>query len=191
MACKGAAMLDMEHIVLDLGMQFKTRGLTLATAESCTGGLVAGTLTAVSGSSEWFRGGIVAYANEVKVRLLGVDFAAITRHGAVSEAVALAMAKGALTALDAQVAVAVTGIAGPTGGTPDKPVGLVWIAWAWPGPLGPARPVGPVGPVDLGDPMVEAERHLFPGDRAQVRRAATEQAIKGLAQRVSRATALA
>jgi len=190
-------MLDMEHIVLGLGMQFKTRGLTLATAESCTGGLVAGTLTAVSGSSEWFRGGIVAYANEVKVRLLGVDFAAITRHGAVSEAVALAMAKGALTALDAQVAVAVTGIAGPTGGTPDKPVGLVWIAWAWPGPLGPARPVGsvgpvgPVGPVDLGGPMVEAERHLFPGDRAQVRRAATEQAIKGLAQRVGRATALA
>lgn len=168
-------MLDLERTVLDLGLALKARGLMLATAESCTGGLLAGALTAVSGSSEWFKGGVVAYANEAKVKLLGLEPEAIARHGAVSEAVALAMARGALRALDAQAAVAITGIAGPTGGTPDKPVGTVWIAWAWP---------GSAGAVD------KAERYLFPGDREQVRQASVERAVLGLAERLGHATAL-
>ncbi len=168
-------MLDLERTVLGLGSALKARGLMLATAESCSGGLLAGALTAVSGSSEWFKGGVVAYANEAKVKLLGVEPEGIARHGAVSEAVALAMARGALSALDAQAAVAITGIAGPTGGTPDKPVGTVWIAWAWPGPTGA---------------MNRAEGHLFPGDREQVRQASVERAVLGLAERLGRATAL-
>lgn len=165
-------MLELEQTILSLGSALKARGLMLATAESCTGGLVAGALTAVSGSSDWFRGGVVAYSNGVKAKLLSVPEEALMAHGAVSEAVVLAMARGALDALDAQVAVAVSGVAGPTGGTAEKPVGTVWIAWAWPG----------------GE---QAERYLFPGDRETVRRVTVEQAIKGLAARVERSTVLA
>ena len=113
-----------EAIVLDL---CRERGLTLATAESCTGGLVAARLTSVAGSSDVFTGGIVAYANEVKARELGVGEEILERHGAVSAEAAAAMARGARERLGADVAVAVTGIAGPGGGSPEKPVGLVHV----------------------------------------------------------------
>ena len=106
----------------------RARGETLATAESCTGGLVAATLTAIPGSSDVFERGFVTYANAAKSEMLGVPFWLIERHGAVSEDVARAMAGGALTRSRASLAVAVTGIAGPDGGTAEKPVGLVHFA---------------------------------------------------------------
>ncbi len=104
--------------------------LTLATAESCTGGLIAHRITEVSGASGFFRGGVVAYSNALKESLLEVSHATLAEFGAVSEAVAREMAEGARRLLEADLAVAVTGIAGPTGGTPEKPVGLVYIAVA-------------------------------------------------------------
>jgi nicotinamide-nucleotide amidase len=106
------------------------RGMKLATAESCTGGLIANRVTDVPGSSEVFTHGFVTYANEAKRDLLGVPQAMLNGHGAVSEPVVRAMAEGALKASGADVAVAVTGIAGPGGGTEEKPVGTVWLAWA-------------------------------------------------------------
>jgi nicotinamide-nucleotide amidase len=115
---------SIEEIVLSL---CRERGLTLATAESCTGGLVSARLTSVPGSSDVFLGGIVSYANEVKASVLGVPEEVLRRHGAVSAEVAAAMAAGARARLGADLAVAVTGIAGPGGGTPEKPVGLVYV----------------------------------------------------------------
>jgi PncC family amidohydrolase len=106
------------------------RGLTVATAESCTGGLVAHLLTEVPGASGYLRGGIVAYANDVKESLLGVQGDVLEAHGAVSAQVALGMAEGARTRLGAHVGVGVTGVAGPDGGTDQKPVGLVYVAVA-------------------------------------------------------------
>ncbi len=106
----------------------RARGETIVTAESCTGGLVAATLTAISGSSDVFERGFVTYANAAKSEMLGVPYWLIERHGAVSEDVARAMAGGALTHSRASLAVAVTGIAGPDGGSPEKPVGLVYFA---------------------------------------------------------------
>jgi len=106
------------------------KGLTVATAESCTGGLIAGALTSISGSSEVIYGGFVTYANEAKISQIGVPYALIKQHGAVSEPVAIAMAEGALGTAGTHLAIAVTGIAGPDGGTADKPVGLVHFALA-------------------------------------------------------------
>ena len=126
-------MLDLaavEPLVLPLAGRLRGRGWRLATAESCTGGLIAAACTSVAGSSDWFERGWVSYSNEAKTELLGVDAALIAAHGAVSEPVARAMAEGALTRSRADLALAVTGIAGPSGATPGKPVGLVWLAWA-------------------------------------------------------------
>ena len=106
--------------------------LTLSAAESCTGGAFSAACTALPGSSAWYLGGVVAYANAAKTDLLGVPADLIQKHGAVSRPVALAMAQGALGRFHSDLAVAVTGIAGPTGGTPEKPVGTVWIALARP-----------------------------------------------------------
>ncbi len=156
-------------LVADLAVQLQARGWQMTTAESCTGGLIAATCTEVSGSSAWFERGFVTYSNQAKTELLGVDSALIDAHGAVSEAVALAMAGGALARSSAQVAVAVTGVAGPTGGSPGKPVGTVWLAWAVQGE--PAR----------------AMRCQFPGDRAAVRWATVEQALTGLLETLSNA----
>jgi len=103
------------------------RGLTIAAAESCTGGLVSDRITNISGSSEYFPGGIVAYSYAAKVNLLGVSWDTLNAHGAVSEAVVLEMARGARSALGADIGVSVSGIAGPTGGLPDKPVGTTWL----------------------------------------------------------------
>ncbi len=123
-----------------------TYSLTLAIAESCTGGLVGHRLTNVPGSSAYFLGGILSYSNDAKEHLLGVPHATLLEHGAVSEAVARAMAQGARRALGADIGLAVTGIAGPGGGTPAKPVGLTWLALA-------AREVE------------IAEHHIWSGDR--------------------------
>lgn len=122
--------VDDDTLASVVGRALRDRGLTLCTAESCTGGLVAKLVTDVAGSSAWFVGGTVSYSNELKSRLLGVDAALLAEHGAVSAPVACAMARGALRAHGADVAVAVTGIAGPAGGTPEKPVGLVYTALA-------------------------------------------------------------
>jgi nicotinamide-nucleotide amidase len=150
-------------LVVRLADTLLRRGAMLATAESCTGGLIAGACTDLAGSSAWFDRGYVSYSNEAKVDLLGVDAALIATHGAVSEPVARAMAEGAVARTNgrARVAVAVTGVAGPTGGSADKPVGTVWFGWA----------------VD-GD--IRTERRRFEGDRAAVRAATVQHALQTL-----------
>jgi nicotinamide-nucleotide amidase len=141
-------------------------GLTLAIAESCTGGLIAATLTDIAGSSDVVERGFVTYADQAKMDLLGVPSALIIAHGAVSEPVARAMAAGALEHSPADVAVAVTGIAGPGGATPEKPVGLVHLA-----ALRRGR-------------QMHHERHVFVGDRAQVRLGAVISALSLVKQLV-------
>jgi nicotinamide-nucleotide amidase len=138
----------------------RARGWQLVTAESCTGGLVAAACTSLAGSSDWFERGFVSYSNDAKVDSLGVDAALIAQHGAVSEAVACAMAAGALRHAPADLAVSVTGVAGPGGGSAAKPVGLVWIGWCVRGAL-PA-----------------AERFDFAGDRAAVRAQSVDAALR-------------
>ena len=113
-----------------LGELLAARGIACATAESCTGGLVAGAITAIAGSSGWFDRGFVTYSNDAKHRLLGVPWATLEAHGAVSEPVARAMAEGALRGSVAGISVAITGIAGPGGGSVAKPVGTVCFGWA-------------------------------------------------------------
>lgn len=110
-----------------IGRLLREKGLKIATAESCTGGLIADRITNVPGSSEYYRGGIIAYAYEAKVALLNVSWDTLRAHGAVSEETVIEMARGARIALGADLAVSVSGIAGPGGGLPDKPVGTTWI----------------------------------------------------------------
>jgi nicotinamide-nucleotide amidase len=158
-----AAMV--EPLVKALADALRARGWRIATAESCTGGLIAAACTELAGSSDWFERGFVTYSNAAKTELLGVDAALIVAHGAVSEPVALAMAQGALQRAPVQLAVAVTGIAGPGGAVPGKPVGTVWMAlatWAY------------------GVPAARAERLQLGGDRAAVRAAAVRQALRRL-----------
>jgi nicotinamide-nucleotide amidase len=112
-----------------LGAYLREQGVRMATAESCTGGLTASTLTDVAGSSEWFEGGLVAYDNRVKTGLLGVPLDILVRRGAVSRECVEAMAQGVCDLLHVPVGVAISGIAGPGGGSPEKPVGTVWIGW--------------------------------------------------------------
>lgn len=119
---------DQQAAAESLAEALRSRGLRLVTAESCTGGLIAAACTSLAGSSEWFERGFVTYSNDAKTELLGVSASVIEKHGAVSEAVARAMAEGALLRSRAQVAVSVTGVAGPGGATPGKPVGTVWLA---------------------------------------------------------------
>ena len=140
--------------------------LLLTTAESCTGGGIAETLTGIAGASAWFDRGFVTYSNEAKLSMLGVSQSTLDRFGAVSEATALEMARGAISHSGAHVSVAVTGIAGPDGGTPGKPVGTVWIAWGQ----------------KLG--YAEARRFQFDGDRNAVRQQAILEAILGLNARL-------
>jgi nicotinamide-nucleotide amidase len=122
-----------------VAQRLREQGRTVATAESCTGGAVAALLTSVSGSSAYFRGGVVAYSAEAKAAVLGVSATDIAAHGAVSEAVACQLAQGARRLLRADFAVATTGVAGPTGGTPQAPVGTVWVAVATPDGAATAR----------------------------------------------------
>jgi len=118
-----------------LDSRLKEKKLTLALAESCTGGKLASLITAIPGCSSYFKGGIVCYSNEIKQRLLGVDPSLLEKHGAVSQPVVEAMADGAYRAFNADCIIAVSGIAGPAGGSPDKPVGTVWIAVSFKGKL--------------------------------------------------------
>jgi len=145
-----------------VGDAAKARGLRIVTAESCTGGLVAGAITDIAGSSDWFDRGVVSYSNDAKRELLGVAESTLATQGAVSEAVAAEMASGAVRSSRADVAVAITGVAGPGGGTAAKPVGMVCFAWA-------SR---------RGD--VRTETRHFPGDRAAVRGLSVERALEGL-----------
>lgn len=124
----GQHCLEEADLATSLGALLKRRGLTLASAESCTGGLIGHLVTQIPGSSDYYLGGVTAYSNALKVKILGVPEALLAAHGAVSEEVALAMLKGVLDRSGAAVGVATTGIAGPGGGTADKPVGTVWIA---------------------------------------------------------------
>lgn len=114
-----------------IGELLKAKKLSLSTAESCTGGGVAASITSVPGSSEYFKGGIVAYSNEVKMALLHVSAETLENHGAVSRETVVEMAKGAMKTLKTECAIATSGVAGPGGGTPEKPVGTVWIAVAY------------------------------------------------------------
>ncbi len=145
----------------------EARGWTFATAESCTGGLVAERYTRRAGASRTFVGSIVAYDNDVKVEALGVDAGALEADGAVSEVVALQMVEGVRARLGADCAVSITGVAGPGGGSPDKPVGTVWIGVAVPGDAGAGRGAG----------RVRAVRHAFAGDREAVRERAAQAAL--------------
>jgi len=115
-----------------VGELLRAHKLTLVTAESCTGGLIGHLLTNIPGSSDYYLGGVVAYAYEAKVALLGVDWAMLEKYGAVSEEVAVQMARGVRAALKGDIALSVTGIAGPGGGMPNKPVGLTWIGISTP-----------------------------------------------------------
>ncbi|MDB5947364.1 MAG: damage-inducible protein CinA [Ramlibacter sp.] len=137
------------------------RGWKLATAESCTGGMVAAACTDLAGSSNWFERGFVTYSNEAKSESLGVDPALIATQGAVSEVVARAMAFGAIRHSHAQVSVAVTGVAGPAGGSRTKPVGTVWFGFQV-------------------DGLLTSETQLFPGDRAAIRAATVRYALNRL-----------
>lgn len=158
--------MDTAALVSQLAQQLLERSWMMATAESCTGGLIAARCTDLAGSSAWFERGFVTYSNNAKTEMLKVDADLIATQGAVSEEVARAMAIGALAHSHAQVSVAVTGIAGPAGGTVDKPVGTVWLAWCVGG-------------------KVHSQRQTFNGDRASVREATVHSALQGLLLRLS------
>ena len=157
----------------DLGRFLLQSGQSLATAESCTGGLIAATLTEVAGSSGWFGWGVVSYANAAKVQLLAVQPETLHDHGAVSEAVVRQMATGVQRLSGADWSIAVSGVAGPGGGSAAKPVGTVWFAIADP------------------DLRVEAFVHHFSGDRAGIRWQTVETALSALIARVAGQTSQA
>ncbi len=142
----------------------RTKNIMLATAESCTGGLIAAALTSIAGSSDVVDRGFVTYSNDAKIQMIGVSPALIQTHGAVSEEVARAMADGALSRSRAAIAIAVTGVAGPGGGSADKPVGLVWFGLARTGVL------------------AISQRQVFPGDRTAVRAATVAHALEMIRQ---------
>jgi nicotinamide-nucleotide amidase len=154
-------------LVRQVGSGLRARGLTVAVAESCTAGLLGYRLTSVPGSSEWFRGGVIAYANDVKNSVLGVSRATLAAHGAVSKQVAAQMAAGARRVLAADIGMGITGVAGPGGGTARKPVGLVWIGLA------------------AGN-GISTRRHLFGGGRASVRALAVLAALGMLKRHMGR-----
>ena len=159
-------MADDELLKLcaELGAALKSRGWTLALAESCTGGWVAQSVTAIAGSSAWFDRGFVTYSNAAKIEMLGVAENTLNRHGAVSEQTAREMALGALEHSYANIATAITGIAGPDGGSQEKPVGTVCFAWA-----------------TTGGHLKTVTRHLA-GDREEVRRMSVKTALEVLLQ---------
>jgi nicotinamide-nucleotide amidase len=153
---------DITIMAQKMGRACKRHHVMVATAESCTGGGVAAAITRIPGSAKWFDRGFVTYHNIAKKNMLGVRQATLHKYGAVSEAVALQMAAGALRNSMAQVSVAITGIAGPSGGTREKPVGTVWFAWG-------ARGHAP-----------QARMFRFKGDRYEVRRQAVAMALQGI-----------
>lgn len=162
----GRRMKDSELMQLSeqVGQALKARGATVTTAESCTGGWVAKTLTDIAGSSAWFERGFVTYSNEAKSQMIGVSEATLLDHGAVSEPVVVEMAIGALRAARADYAISVSGIAGPDGGSAEKPVGTVWFG------------------VASASGQGVTQRECFAGDREAVRRQATAYALNLLWQ---------
>jgi nicotinamide-nucleotide amidase len=159
---------ELLRLAARVGRNLLKTGRYAATAESCTGGWIAKCLTDVAGSSGWFSEGFVTYGNDAKVRRLGVARSMLEKDGAVSQAVARAMATGAVQRTGAQVAVAVTGIAGPDGGVPGKPVGTVWFCWAQ---------------VRAGRIQLRATCKHFRGNREAVRRKTVRLALSGLLKR--------
>jgi nicotinamide-nucleotide amidase len=155
---------ELRELARELGEALMQRGLTVATAESCSGGWIAKSLTDLPGSSAWFGWGFVTYANEAKIRLLGIEREQLEANGAVSEPIVRAMAEGAAAVSGSDLSVAVSGIAGPDGGSAEKPVGTVWFAWT-------------VGK------DTEACSVQLDGDRDAVRRATVEFALRGLIKR--------
>lgn len=162
-------MTDEEGLATLLGGLLKKRGLKVTTAESCTGGWIAKTITDIPGSSAWFERGFVTYSNSAKIEMLGVSADLIECFGAVSEECVIAMAEGALRAARNDVAVAVSGIAGPDGGSAEKPVGTVWFGFAG------------------MDGRTNALCRVLPGDREAIRRAAVDVALAGLIERLTQA----
>jgi nicotinamide-nucleotide amidase len=162
-----AAISDaaLRRLATRVARRLRAAGETIVTAESCTGGFVAKCLTDLAGSSDYFDRGWVTYSNLAKLAELGVEAGTLATHGAVSEAVALAMVSGALKRSKAHRAVAVTGVAGPSGGSAAKPVGLVWIAWGY---------------RHAGRNRIHATEFRFRGNRDTVRRRTVEAAFKGL-----------
>lgn len=158
----------LQQLATEVGQQLHERCWTLATAESCTGGWVAKTLTDVVGSSAWFERGFVTYTNIAKQEMLGVDGKIIDNHGAVSELTVREMARGAIQNSHAHIALAITGIAGPGGGSDTKPVGLVWFAWAL-----------------RESDDIHCEEQVFAGDREAVRRQAVARALEGVKRRLA------
>lgn len=151
----------------DLGRMLQHLGISMCTAESCTGGLISAFITDISGSSEWFDRAFVTYTNEAKMEMLGVSSDTLERHGAVSSQTVEEMVRGAVERSAATVGVAVSGIAGPTGGTLEKPVGTVWMAWCYP------------------DGYVETECHHFNGNRQEVRLCTVAEAFRRLLEKIS------
>ena len=162
MSAQHPAHQNLYELAAQMGTTLRTRGQTLAIAESCTGGWIAKVATDVPGSSGWFDRGFVTYSNAAKSELLGVREETIANHGAVSAEVVAEMANGALQRSPADVVVAVSGIAGPDGGSPDKPVGTVYLAWA------------------LRDGPLHTERPHFEGDRDKGRLESVAAALQGL-----------
>lgn len=162
----GPEQAKLETLALAVGEALSARGERLATAESCTGGWVGMTLTAIAGSSNWFERGFITYSNDAKAEALGVDRQTLRRQGAVSEAVVLEMVGGTLQHSRADWALAISGVAGPAGGSADKPVGTVCFAW---GRKGLAA---------------DAETCHFPGDRRAVRALSVKHALHGLLDRI-------
>ena len=154
-------MHHLTDLATQVGHALQQRGWKLATCESITGGGISQAVTDIAGSSEWFDCGLVTYSNASKTRFLGVPEALLAEHGAVSEAVAAAMVRGALAHTDAQISLSTTGIAGPGGAVPGKPVGTVCFGWAHGG-------------------IVHTKRLVFTGDRAAVRAQTAEHALQGL-----------
>ncbi len=154
---------DPGKLIAQLAALLLEKQLKIATVESCTGGLIAKSLTDLAGSSDWFERGFVTYSNAAKTEMTGVPESVISEYGAVSEAVASSMATGALRHSAADCSIAVTGVAGPAGGSPDKPVGTVWIAVA-------------------GNGQTLTQKYLFAGDREAIRQASMLQAIQNLLQ---------
>lgn len=164
------------EVVRRVALALVAHGWRLACAESCTGGLIAAACTELAGSSAWFDRGFVTYSNEAKMELLGVEAALLAEHGAVSEAVACAMAAGALQRSNAHICVAVTGIAGPGGAVPGKPVGTVWLGWA-------LRRSGAEGQAQIQtqaqtEVQVQATRLQLRGSRHAIRQATVERALR-------------
>jgi nicotinamide-nucleotide amidase len=152
-------MIIISKVIQQIAQRLRDKGSQLCTAESCTGGLIAKSFTDLAGSSDWFERGFVTYSNEAKIEMLAVPASVIQDYGAVSEAVAVAMANGALQFSRANYSIAVTGVAGPGGGSDEKPVGTVWIAVA-------------------GKDQTRASHFQFDGDREAVRNATLQSALE-------------